>query len=99
MRDDQQRFLALVGRLPARLTSEQVAWVLNCQAHDVAILVMARLLRPLGSPAQNSVKYFATMEILELSKDRIWLGKLTNAVGQHWRIKNRREKEPADADT
>lgn len=88
MRDDQHRFLSLLGQLPARLTSEQVAWVLNCQTHDVPLLVSARLLKPLGSPQPNSVKYFAAIEVLEQSKDRAWLAKLTNAVGQHWRTKN-----------
>jgi hypothetical protein len=88
MREDQYRFLALLGQLPARLTVEQVAWVLNCQPHDVPILVMARLLKALGNPAPNSVKYFATMEILEFAKDRTWLTKLTNAIGQHWKEKN-----------
>jgi len=34
MREDQHRFLTLLGQLPARLTAEQAAWVLNCQAHD-----------------------------------------------------------------
>lgn len=93
MSDDQHRFLILLGQPPARLTAEQAAWVLNCQAYDVAILVMARLLKPLGSPAANSVKFFATAEILELSKDRTWLAKATNAVAQHWREKNLRKKE------
>jgi hypothetical protein len=92
MSDDQHRFLVLLGQLPARLTAEQAAWVLNCQPHDVAILVMAKLLKPLGSPAQNSVKYFSTAEMLELSKDRTWLAKLTNAIGQYWKEKNRKRK-------
>jgi len=89
MRDDQHRFLALLGQLPARLTAEQAAWLLNCQAHDVPVLVVARLLKPLGNPQPNSVKYFATLEILELAKDRSWLAKMTNAVSQHWKQKNR----------
>jgi hypothetical protein len=88
MSDDQHRFLVILGQLPARLTAQQAGWVLNCQPHDVAILVVARLLRPLGSPVHNSVKYFATVEILELCKDRAWLARLTNAIGQHWRDKN-----------
>jgi hypothetical protein len=92
VRDDQHRFLMLLGQLPARLTAEQAAWVLNCQAHDVPVLVGARLLKPLGNPAHNSVKYFATMEVLELAKDRTWLTKITNALGQHWKAKNRRKK-------
>jgi len=93
MSDDQHRFLALLGQLPARLTAEQAAWVLNGQAHDVPILVMARLLKPLGSPAANSVKYFATAEILDLVKDRTWLAKMTNAVSGHWREKNLQKKQ------
>jgi hypothetical protein len=92
MSDDQHRFLALLGQLPARLTAEQVAWVLNCQAHDIPALVTARLLKPLGSPAGNSVKYFATAEILEFAKDRPWLTKLTNVVGAYWRGKNLQKK-------
>lgn len=88
MRDDQHRFLSLLGQLPARLTAEQAAWVLNCQPHDVPVLVTARLLKPLGSPSPNSVKYFATLEVLELAKDRTWLAKVTNAVSQHWKEKN-----------
>lgn len=88
MRDDQHRFLALLGQLPARLTAEQAAWVLNCQAHDVPVLVASRLLKPLGNPQPNSVKYFSTLEVLELTKDRAWLAKVTNTVSQYWKQKN-----------
>lgn len=92
MRDDQHRFLSLLGRLPARLTAEQVAWIVNCQTHDVPVLVAARLLRPLGNAAPNTVKYFATAELIELMEDRVWLAKLTNVVTQHWQNKNQRKK-------
>ncbi len=37
----------LLGQLPARLTAEQAAWVLNCQVHDIPALVAAKLLKPL----------------------------------------------------
>jgi hypothetical protein len=92
MSEDQQRFLALLGHLPARLTAEQAAWVLNCQAHDVPILVSSRLLKPLGSPQANAVKFFATADVLEFAKDRAWLVKVTNAVCHHWRGQNERRK-------
>lgn len=88
MRDEQDRFLALLGLPPARLTVEQTAWVLNCQSHDIPILVGARLLRPLGNPPANGIKYFATAEVLELAKDRSWLAKITNTVSGHWQKKN-----------
>jgi hypothetical protein len=91
MKEDQQRFLALLGQLPARLTAEQAAWVLNCQPHDVPVLVAAKLLKPLGSPPPNCVKFFASLEVLELAKDRSWLAKLTSTLNQHWQHKNRRK--------
>jgi len=90
--DDQHRFLTLLGRPPARLTAEQVGWVLNCQPHDVPVLVAARLLKPLGNPLPNSVKYFATAELIELMGDRAWLAKMTTALGQHWQKKNHRKQ-------
>jgi hypothetical protein len=92
MKDDQIRFLSLLGQLPARLTAEQAGWVLNCQPHDIPALVAARLLKPLGNPAQNGTKYFATVDILETLKDRSWLAKLTNAINQHWQRQNARKK-------
>ena len=91
VKDDQHRFLALLGQPPARLTVEQAAWVLNCQLHDIPVLIAARLLRPLGNPPPNAVKFFATAEVVELSRDREWLAKVTKAVSQHWRQKNARK--------
>ena len=92
MKEEQQRFLSLLGRPPARLTAEQAAWVLNCQPHDVPILVAARLLKPLGNPPPNSVKYFAASELLELAEDRAWLAKVTNGLNQHWQRRNAAKK-------
>lgn len=57
------------------------------------MLVAARILKPLGNPQPNAVKYFAATEILELSKDRAWLVRLTTTLAQHWRRKNARKTE------
>ncbi len=95
MRDDQHRFLTLLGELPARLTVEQTAWVLNCQPHDMPILVAARLMKPLGNPPPNGIKFFATVDVLELIKDRGWLVKVTTAINQHWHMQNARKKSRA----
>ena len=92
MREEQHQFLRLLGQLPARLTAEQAAWVINCQPHDIPILIAARLLKPLGNPATNDIKFFAASELLELVKDRAWLVKVTNAVNQHWHKQNPRKK-------
>jgi hypothetical protein len=92
MKDDQHRFLSLLGQLPARLTAEQAGWVLNCQPHDIPALIAARLLKPLGNPAQNGAKYFATADVLETAKDRSWLVKVTNTICQHWQQQNGRKR-------
>ena|SRR6185437_3814499 len=92
MKEEQHQFLRLLGQLPARLTAEQAAWVLNCQPHDIPCLVAARLLKPLGNPPANGIKFFATMDLLEIMKDRAWLVKATNAVCQHWQKQNARKK-------
>ncbi len=92
MREDQHRFLSLLGRMPLRLDAEQVAWLLNCQPHDIAPLVRARLLKPLGNPPPNARKLFGTDEVLELCRDKSWLNKISNAIHDSWRKKNRSRK-------
>jgi len=46
-------------RLPGRLNPSETALLLGLQEHDIAALVTAKLLVPLGKPAANSPKYFA----------------------------------------
>ena len=101
MKDEQRQFLSLLAAAPARLTAEQTAWVLNCQEHDIPILVQTKLLKPLGSPPVNGVKFFTTAELMELAKDRAWLARATNALHQYWQAKNlrrvRRSRSLAEA--
>lgn len=98
MRDEQYRFLSLLRQPPARLTAEQAAWMLNCQPHDIPVLIAARLLKPLGSPQPNSVKFFATAEIVSLAQDRQWLAKMTSAISRHWQTRNQRKLSRVTAD-
>jgi len=91
MREDQRQFLSVLGRVPSRLTAEQTAWVLNCQPHDVPVLVAAGLLKPLGNPPQNGTKFFAASEVIERSDDVKWLGRVTAAICGHWRTQNARK--------
>ena len=94
MREDQHKFLMLLGQLPARLTAEQAAWVLNCQVHDVPSLVAAKLLKPLGNPPANGIKFFATTELLEAAQDRHWLVRMSATIYQHWQKKNANKRPP-----
>lgn len=88
MNDDQRQFLALLGQPPARLAVEQVAWLLNCQPHDIPVLMAARLLKPLGQPAPNGAKWFAAAELTALTRDRAWLTRVTHTLQEYWRRKN-----------
>ena len=94
MKNEQLHFLTLLEIGPARLTVEQVAWILNCQAHDVPVLVSTKLLKPIGNPPENGVKYFNTAEVLEVSRNPTWLARMTNAIHQHWHRKNANRKRP-----
>ena len=93
MDEKQHRFLSLSGQLPARLTVEQVAWLLNCPSHAIAALMAARLLKPLGNPPSNGIKFFCTADVLESIKDRSWLTKVTNTIIQHTKDHNDRNKD------
>jgi hypothetical protein len=76
--------------LPARLLAAQVAELLNCSVVDVAVLVTAGKLRPLGRPNPNAVKFFSAVELMNLLADREWLDDATKTIGQFWRRKNAR---------
>lgn len=84
-------------RLPGRLSTGETAALLGFREHDMATLVTARLLKPLGEPAANSPKYFASVDIVELAKDPVWLSKATKLVAKYWQGKNERKKKPAKA--
>ena len=80
--------LLSLARLPARLDFTQAAALLGFREHDIPILVRARLLKPLGNPAANCVKYFSSVELEKLANEEAWLARATKAVNDHWRKKN-----------
>jgi hypothetical protein len=82
-------------RLPARLNTSEVAILLGFQEHDIAPLIAARLLVPLGKPAPNAPKYFAAVDVVACSERREWLSEATKAIAKHWLRKN--GQKPASA--
>lgn len=89
MNSEQSEFLSW-KIAPARLDAKQAAWFLGFEFHEVRILSGAGLLKPLGHPARNSPKFFAT-EVLEgLRRDEKWLARATDAVAAYWRQRNGR---------
>jgi hypothetical protein len=72
------------------LLAAQVAKLLNCTTEDVALLVTAGKLRPLGRPRPNAIKFFSVVELIALLADREWLDEATKTIGQFWKRKNAR---------
>jgi len=88
MSNEMERFLCL-KMVPARLNAEQAGWLLGFSVHEIPILAAKGLLKPLGHPAHNSPKYFLAADVDELRQDRKWFAKASDAITDHWRLKNR----------
>jgi hypothetical protein len=92
MEQQREKFLNLKTP-PARLNAEETAWYLGFAAHDIPVLVSRGLLKPLGFPTSNSVKFFAYDVLQELRQDTKWLARATDVIAKHWREKNARKSE------
>ncbi|HEV3099378.1 MAG TPA: hypothetical protein VGY75_06655 [Candidatus Udaeobacter sp.] len=89
----QEKFALLnCRRLPGRLNTSETPLLLGFQEHDIAPLVAAKLLNPLGKPAANSPKYFAAVVIAERAANSEWLAQATKALVKHWQRKNQRKQ-------
>jgi len=77
-------------RMPGRLTYEQAATLIGCAAHDLPVLVAAKLVPVLHYGAKNATKYVPAFELERLVHDVSWLAKVTRALSRHWRQKNER---------
>jgi hypothetical protein len=76
--------------IPARLDALQTAWFLGFEPHEIPMLVAAGLLKPLGHPARNSTKFFATETLEQFRRDEKWLARASDAIANHWRERNAR---------
>ena len=79
------------GRNPARLTKEEVGRVLGFTARDITTLTSSGILKPLGKPTKQMIKYYATAGIERLVADEKWLNKATRII-QNTRIEQELKK-------
>ncbi len=77
--------------LPARLDVFQTAWFLGFKPHDIPVLTAAGLLKPLGHPARNCIKHYATETLDALRQDEKWLARASDAICNYWRERNARK--------
>jgi len=92
MSNEQFQFLNL-RHLPVRSNRIQTAWLLNCQEHDIPVLVRQRLITPLGNARRNRKQFFETKAILTAAEDRRWLCKMTDAISEAWKLRNSDDEE------
>jgi len=92
MNNEKREFLNLKN-IPARLEMQEAGWYLGFAPHAIPILISAGLLKPLGRPAANGVKYFATATLAELREDTQWLARASDALTRYWQNKNARKAQ------
>src|SRR5438094_8480408 len=90
MQNDVEKFLNLKNP-PGRLTKEQAAWFLGFTPDEITILMASGLLKPLGHPASNGLKYFLAAALEDLRREEKWYGKASDAIGEYWRYNNSRK--------
>lgn len=56
------------------------------------MLIAASLLKPLGKPARNGTKFFATETLEQLRRDEKWPARVSDAIGSYWRERSARKK-------
>jgi hypothetical protein len=78
----------LAQRRPACLRAEDAARFLGWPTYFLTILVRAGHIKPMGKPAQNSVKWYATAELERLGRDPEWLDRAIRIVEQRTRTAN-----------
>jgi len=79
--------------VPARLDATQAAWFLGFEPQEIPMLVAAGLLKPLGHPARNSTKFFATETLEQFRRDEKWLARASDAIATYWRERNARRQK------
>jgi len=93
----QARELLNLRRLPAMLNISQTAVLLNVGEHDIPVLVRKGLLKPLGHPKPNAVKYFAAVAVLEMAADIQFLSRVRDVIYQYWQGKNTAKPDECDS--
>jgi hypothetical protein len=77
---------------PACVGMEEAAAIFGWPNYYLPFLVRAGHLKPLGKPAQNARKWFATVEIERMSCDPVWLDKAIRIVEKQIQEMNKKQR-------
>jgi hypothetical protein len=80
------------GSRPACVGMEAAAAMFGWPDYYLPFLVRAGHLKPLGKPAQNARKWFATVEIERMSGDLDWLDKAIRIVEKQIQAMNQKQR-------
>jgi hypothetical protein len=75
-------------RLPARIDSQQAGEILGMSQVEILILVSVGLLKPIGITTRTGSRFFASVELEALARDRSFLDRAQRAINRHWQEKN-----------
>jgi hypothetical protein len=83
---------------PACVSMEAAAAMFGWPDYYLQFLVRAGHLKPLGKPAPNARKWFATVEIERMSGDPVWLDKAIRIVEKQIQEMNQKQRgrEPSE---
>jgi hypothetical protein len=87
--EECRRFLNL-RLIPAGLNVQRAAWLLGFRPHEIQILSFYGLLKPLGAPAMNALKFYSTAYVRRLMNDLAWMDLAVATLQEHWKKKNLR---------
>jgi len=90
--DMTRKEMLQLPRIVGRLDLEDASALLNVQPYEASVLVRLGILRPLGSPKQNSRRWFAAVDILALASDAKALDRCTRAIARHIADKSSRQR-------
>ena len=80
------------GNRAACVGMEEAAAIFGWPSYYLPFLVRAGHLKPLGKPAQNARKWFATVEIERMSCDHDWLDKAIRIVEKQIQGMNKKQR-------
>jgi hypothetical protein len=84
---EREKYLNLRTK-PGKVTSEEAGWHLGFSVREICILIAAGMLKPLGNPAENAIKFFLSWELDQLNRDRAWFDKACHSVTKYWKDRN-----------
>ena len=79
-------------RWPACVGVEEAGKIFGWPLYFFPLLLRSGHLKPLGRPAQNGRKWFASVELERLSQDKDWLDRAIRIVEKHVHEANLKQK-------